>query len=245
MNKLTPINYENQRIMTTKVLAEQFGTEETNIQKNFNNNEKRFIEGKHYYKLEGQILRDFKNSLPNEIQEPLKFAPKLILWTDRGAARHAKILDTDEAWEVYEDLEENYFNPKNVQAPKKLSAIEQIKLQNEALIEIDGKVDNLGERISAVENNMTIDYGQQLDINNLAKKKVVAILGGKDTPAYKELNKKAFSQIWKDYKRIMQVNSYKNTAVKDIDMAKKVIIEWQPNRELELMIRGCNAQIKM
>lgn len=113
MNKLTPINYENQRIMTTKVLAEQFGTEETNIQKNFNNNEKRFIEGKHYYKLEGQILRDFKNSLPNEIQEPLKFAPKLILWTDRGAARHAKILDTDEAWEVYEDLEENYFNPKN------------------------------------------------------------------------------------------------------------------------------------
>lgn len=115
MNKLTPINYENQRIITTKVLAEQFGTEETNIQKNFNNNEKRFIEGKHYYKLEGQILRDFKNSLPNEIQEPLKFAPKLILWTDRGAARHAKILDTDEAWEVYEDLEENYFNPKNVQ----------------------------------------------------------------------------------------------------------------------------------
>lgn len=113
MNKLTPINYENQRIMTTKVLAEQFGAEETNIQKNFNNNEKRFIEGKHYYKLEGQILRDFKNSLPNEIQEPLKFAPKLILWTDRGAARHAKILDTDEAWEVYEDLEENYFNPKN------------------------------------------------------------------------------------------------------------------------------------
>ena len=36
----------------------------------------------------------------------------LYLWTDRGAARHAKILDTDEAWEVYEELEDNYFNPK-------------------------------------------------------------------------------------------------------------------------------------
>lgn len=34
------------------------------------------------------------------------------MWTDRGAARHAKILDTDEAWEVYEELEENYFNLK-------------------------------------------------------------------------------------------------------------------------------------
>ncbi|WP_415468555.1 hypothetical protein [Clostridium saccharoperbutylacetonicum] len=31
---------------------------------------------------------------------------------NRGAARNAKILDTDEAWEVYEALEENYFNPK-------------------------------------------------------------------------------------------------------------------------------------
>lgn len=112
MRELIPINYKNQRIITTKVLAEQFGTGEENIQMNFSRNEKRFIEGKHYYKLEGQALKDFKNSLPTESREPLKFAPKLILWTDRGAARHAKILDTDEAWEIYEELEETYFRVK-------------------------------------------------------------------------------------------------------------------------------------
>lgn len=112
MSKLIPMEFKNQRIMTTKVLAEEFGTEEENIQMNYSRNEKRFIEGKHYYKLEGQALKEFKNSLPTESREPLKFAPKLILWTDRGAARHAKILDTDEAWEVYENLEENYFNPR-------------------------------------------------------------------------------------------------------------------------------------
>lgn len=112
MSKLIPLEFNKQRIMTTKVLAEEFGTEEGNIQKNFSNNEKRFSEGKHYYKLEGQTLKEFKNSLPNEIREPLKYAPVLYLWTDRGAARHAKILDTDEAWEIYEELEENYFNPK-------------------------------------------------------------------------------------------------------------------------------------
>ena len=116
MNKIVPIEYKNQRIMTTKVLAEEFGTEEKNIQMNFSNNQSRFKEGKHFIELKGQTLKEFKNSLPNEIGEPLKFAPKLILWTDRGAARHAKILDTDEAWEVYEELEENYFNPNKVQA---------------------------------------------------------------------------------------------------------------------------------
>ncbi|WP_291964360.1 ORF6N domain-containing protein [Caloramator sp.] len=109
MNYIVPIEYKDQRVMTTKVLAEQFGTEEKNIQMNFLNNQGRFFLGKHYYKLEGNELKNFKESLPNDIREPLKYVSQLILWTDRGAARHAKILDTDEAWEVYERLEETYF----------------------------------------------------------------------------------------------------------------------------------------
>lgn len=112
MNNLIPIEFKNQRIITTKVLAEEFGTEDRRITENFSRNEKRFVEGKHYYKLDGQALKDFKSSLPSESVEAIKFAPLLYLWTDRGAARHAKILDTDEAWEVYENLEENYFNPR-------------------------------------------------------------------------------------------------------------------------------------
>ncbi|MDU1311696.1 MAG: ORF6N domain-containing protein [Clostridium sp.] len=126
MNNLTPLEFKNQRIITTKVLAEEFGTEEGNIQKNYSRNEKRFLEGKHYYKLGGQALKEFKNSLPTESLEPIKFAPVLYLWTDRGAARHAKILDTDEAWEVYEDLEENYFNPK-----EKVQALNTFELSPE------------------------------------------------------------------------------------------------------------------
>lgn len=110
MNELIPIEFKNQRIMTTKTLAEQFGTEDKIIQQNFKRNEERFVEGKHYYRLTGKELKEFKANL--HLEGNLKFASELILWTDRGAARHAKILDTDEAWDVYERLEENYFNPK-------------------------------------------------------------------------------------------------------------------------------------
>lgn len=114
MNKLTTLELNKQRIMTTKTLAEQFGTEEKNIQMNFSNNDKRFIKGKHYFKLDGEELKKFKNSLPNDIGLPLKFASSLTLWTEKGAARHAKILETDEAWDVYEQLEESYFRVKEV-----------------------------------------------------------------------------------------------------------------------------------
>lgn len=127
-NKLIPIEYKNKRIMTTKILAEEYGTEETNIQTNFTRNQSRFIEGKHYYKLEGQALKEFKKSLPTESTEPLKYVSQLILWTDRGAARHAKILETDAAWDVYEELEDTYFKVQELKENIELvSAKEEIK----------------------------------------------------------------------------------------------------------------------
>lgn len=156
MNKLMPLEFKNQRIMTTETLSEQFGTEKKNIQMNFSRNEKRFLEGKHYYKLEGQALKEFKNSLPTESREPLKFVSTLYLWTDRGTSRHAKILDTDEAWEVYEELEESYFNPKHsklldsymINDPikraeawiKEQQEKETLRLQNAQLIQQNGEL---------------------------------------------------------------------------------------------------------
>lgn len=45
----------------------------------------------------------------------------LTLWTERGAARHAKMLETDQAWAFFEKLEDSYFRQKNsnrLQSPK-------------------------------------------------------------------------------------------------------------------------------
>lgn len=110
MNDIIPIEFKDQRVMTTKVLAEAYGTDEKIISNNFNRNIERFIAGKHYYKLEGEELKEFKGCHLND--ESLKYVSILYLWTDRGAARHAKILDTDEAWQVYEALEDTYFRVK-------------------------------------------------------------------------------------------------------------------------------------
>lgn len=39
---------------------------------------------------------------------------KLYLWTERGALLHAKSLNTDKAWAVYEQLVETYFRVKQI-----------------------------------------------------------------------------------------------------------------------------------
>ena len=109
MHTPTVVEFSNERVLTTQQLAEVYETDVKNIQTNFNRNKDRFIEGKHYYILQGEELKNFKISLPTESRQPLKFAPQLILWTEKGADRHCKILDTDKAWEQFDNLEDTYF----------------------------------------------------------------------------------------------------------------------------------------
>lgn len=113
MNNLVPMEFENQRIMTTKVLAECYEAKEKNIKENFNNNKERFIEGKHYYKLTGDKLREFKCEVDN-IDLVAKNVNVLYIWTEKGALRHAKMLNTDKAWDIYEELEETYFKVREI-----------------------------------------------------------------------------------------------------------------------------------
>lgn len=129
--------------------------------------------------------------------------------------------------------------------PLKLTTEQMLELQFKYAKEVKEKVEKVDSRITVLEERMTIETGAQKTLCDLVNKKIMAVLGGKDTPAYKELSKKAYSQCWKDFKRIVGVASYKDTAIKDFDFARKVIIDWKPGRELELMIRGCNAQIRM
>jgi hypothetical protein len=106
------INYKDERVLTTFQLAEAYGASETQIKQNFNNNKLNFVSGKHYILLEGQELKSFKSQV-DKIDLPInKFASRLYLWTRRGASRHCKLLGTDKAWEQFDRLEENYFNPQ-------------------------------------------------------------------------------------------------------------------------------------
>lgn len=113
MQIIAPIEYRNERILTTEQLAQAYDCESTHLKQNFNNNLSKFIEGKHYFKLEGADLKTFK-SLVENFDLVDKRAPSLMLWTKRGASRHCKMLGTDKAWEQFDILEETYFEPKLV-----------------------------------------------------------------------------------------------------------------------------------
>jgi hypothetical protein len=106
-----PVSYKGVPVMTTEMLAQAFGTDEARIRQNFANNKTRFTDGVHFFKVKGAELKALKTESLLATQFD-KRAPALLLWTEKGAARHAKILDTNEAWGVYEQLEDTYFAVK-------------------------------------------------------------------------------------------------------------------------------------
>ena len=120
MSDLIPVEYRAERVLTTEQLAQAYECEPKQIKQNFNNNKGHFEEGRHYYKVEGDELKDLRVE-----NIDLQISPKtrcLYLWTRRGASRHSKMLGTDRAWEMFDALEENYFNPR----PKALTPEEQM-----------------------------------------------------------------------------------------------------------------------
>ena len=110
LDNFNRVEYNGQPVIVTTQLAQFYECEPRHISDNFKRNEEHFIDGKHFFKLEGTALADLRSA-----ESGLQISPmtrSLYLWTKRGAARHAKMLNTDKAWEVFEALEDTYFNQR-------------------------------------------------------------------------------------------------------------------------------------
>lgn len=233
MNQLQIIEHEGIRVLTAQQLADVYETSTDNIKMNFKRNKDRFVEGRDYYLLKGDELKEFKNSVTDSYLVD-KRTPQLYLWTERGANRHSKILDTDKAWQQFDVLEETYFKVKS------MSAMQMLKLQNAALMEVDEKVEHIDSRVTNLENTTTVDSRKQYTLRKIASATAVRVLGGKDSQAYLELHHKVFCQLWRDYKDYFKIPSYRDTLKIDFEKAKEYLSGWRPDHNLQIEISSVN-----
>lgn len=159
MENLQVIERENQRVLTTAQIAEQYETTTNRIKDNFNSNKARYTEGKHYYCLTGDALKEFKNLVGNSDQVD-KRTPKLYLWTEKGALLHAKSLNTDKAWQAYEFLVDNYFETKKQQPLPAMSQMEMIAAIASNAAELEKKQRELERRMDLISETISLDKGE-------------------------------------------------------------------------------------
>lgn len=115
---------------------------------------------------------------------------------------------------------------------------EQIKLIATGFVQLD-------ERMSKLENTMTLDYAQQQSLTKAVNKVVIDVLGGKNSNAYQELGKKVFAECNRDIKDFFCVNARNNIPKLRFIETMEYVKNWQPKTNTKLAIQDCNAQMSM
>ncbi len=121
---------------------------------------------------------------------------------------------------------------------KPLSTQEMMRIQL-------GMIDDVSDRVTKLENTMNIDYGQQHSLSELISSRVIELVGGKKSNAYREIGRKVFSEINHDYKDYFNVNSRANTPRLKYEEAVEYVKNWIPSTNTMMLIKDCNAQVTM
>lgn len=173
---LPSIHHNGIPVITTELLAELYTTDVVRIRQNHARNADRFSEGKHFFILKGKELQELKNrvslsySVESDIQLVGKRARSLTLWTERGAARHAKMLDTDKAWDVFEKLEDCYFSQKDATpatASVKTSSDDRTPLRKAVSFLVGRKKMIYKEAYELVHHRFNVNHIDELPIEQL------------------------------------------------------------------------------
>ena len=123
--------------------------------------------------------------------------------------------------------------------------LQNISTEMKAILMHDEKIMKMDERVTDLENNTTIDYGQQQALGDIVNRVVIEALGGKCSPAYREIGKKVFAECNRDLKHYFNVNARNNVPKKRFDEAVEYVKNWEPCTNTKFLIRECNARVGM
>lgn len=135
----------------------------------------------------------------------------------------------------------SYGTPKLPQTPMEL-----LELHYEAIKQVDSKVNNLEERFNDFEQSLPLLPEDADDVSKEVKKRVVEILGGKNSNAYhdKSLSQKVFMDAYRNLKGNFDVSSYKAIKRNRKGAAVQIAREYRPPLYLAEQIQAENAQMR-
>lgn len=231
MNQFQVIKLNGERVLTTSQLAESYGTEEKRISENFNRNQKRYQEGKHFFLLQGEDLKQFKSKYAN--CGIASNSNKLYFWTEKGAWLQAKSLNTDQAWDAYEMLVDEYYNIKdNVIPLSKNQALVTVLRTTADLVEDNQSIKKEQHEIrklvtqidNKVEEQITLNSGEQ---RRLQKGVATRVYELENDPQQRP---HLFRELYREIKDRFGVASYKDVKRKELQSALRYIESWIPRK---------------
>lgn len=123
----------------------------------------------------------------------------------------------------------------------------KLSKEMQALFLLDQRTVQQEQRITALENNMVVDYGQQHALRKAVSRAVITALGGKDAPAYINPHSRGrmYSECNNDVQGWFRVNSVCNIPRKRYDEAMDYIQRWKPSTNSVMEVQNINAQTSL
>lgn len=249
---------EDKKCILAKDVAEIHDTRIDKINALINNNLDEFEKGIDIIDLKTEPCQGFvlENGLFTKAQ--WGNAKNIYLLSEQGYMALVMLMRTDKAKEIRKQLRRDYFSMREEKrneyhTPKTPEEIMIYQLQEQQKIkeqqqQMKQQINQVNHRTLKVENEidnlplLTVDCNE---LSSLAKRKIVALLGGKEAPAYKKCNRKAFSDLYKELHRNFGVTSMCAIKRKDLDLAKQVIMDYKFPVVLKQEIDNINNQISM
>lgn len=128
---------------------------------------------------------------------------------------------------------------------KPMTALEQINLTQQAVLEVNEKIENVKDELEQFKQDMPV-LGCDIDRIQYAKnKKVVPLLGGKDSEAYndKSIRSIVYSDISVEIRRQFQVPNQKCLKRNQVEQAIEVIDNYVLPIALKEEIDSVNSQM--
>ncbi|MEH6945051.1 ORF6N domain-containing protein [Bacillus sp. JJ722] len=220
MSQLNVIEKDGQRVLLTSQLADSYQTDTKMINRNFQRNAERYIQGKHYFALTGEELKAFKGS--RQFDASLKYSSVLYLWTEKGAFLHAKSLNTDAAWSVYEKLVDSYFSKVKVLSEQE-QLIASMKMSIKTAEEVSSMKNDIQFIKQQVNDELTLNHGQQTALHHQIKVRVESI-----KEDYELTTRELYSQLHSHLRRAFLAPKYIFVRRKDFDEAMAWVKAWRP-----------------
>lgn len=234
MNEVVTINgndlmvkmWNGQRVVTLTDVDRVHSRPDGTAKRNYNENKKHLILGEDYFLVTRKELST--KIVPNN--EPLRGNPNIevVLLTESGYLLLVKSFTDDLAWNVQRQLVNSYFKFREV-----MEAIQPtengLMLSDEKFTEALNTITACADVFKKIVDYSTINYKQQQELLQTARQRVNNLLGGANSPEYKEHSRVYFKNLWQDFCKAFDCGSYKdlNPMYMAEDIAKKWILKWE------------------
>lgn len=201
------------RVVTFKDIDELHQRPEGTAKRNFNENKKHLVEGEDYFFISRDQRYEFRTlEVPNR---------GLIVITESGYLMLVKSLSDELAWGVQRQLVNGYFRG---QASKRDAVSALIQATQNLLLNQEVMNERLHDVEHKVDNQITLDSGQQRRLQQAINKKVCVIEPDKSERG------ELFRQLHKEIKNRWEVSSYKDVRKQDLQGVLDYVSAWKPVR---------------